>query len=140
MAKRLLVNVLLDVFGDYVEGLTEDNLKIGVWSGKLSLHNLALNRDTFQKLALPVSIHHGTVRDFEVTIPWTALESQPVKVDINGVYLQCGPLITETLDPVEIERKLFEAKHQKPDQLKKRMDAQKQIGRASCRERGCQYV
>src|SRR5690606_10673669 len=127
MAKRLLVNVLLDVFGDYVEGLTEENLQIGVWSGKLSLHNLAPNRDTFQKLALPVSIHHGTVRDFEVTIPWTALESQPVKVEINGVYLQCGPLSTETLDPAEIERKLFEAKQQKLEQLERRLDEQKQI-------------
>src|SRR3546814_16803683 len=119
MAKRLLVNVLLDVFGDYVEGLTEDNLKIGVWSGKLSLHNLALNRDTFQKLALPVSIHHGTVRDFEVTIPWTALESQQVKVEINGVYLQCGPLSTGTHDHGEIARKILEAKKPKTNQTTK---------------------
>jgi vacuolar protein sorting-associated protein 13A/C len=125
MAKRLLLNALLDVFGDYIEGLSQENLKLGVWSGKLSLSNLALNQEAFQKLALPVSIHHGTVQSLQVSIPWSKLDSQPVKVELRGVFLQVGPLSTETLDPVEIERRMLEDKRKKLLQVEKHIEEKK---------------
>lgn len=40
MAKKLLLNSLRSVFADYVVGLTDDKLKLGVWSGYLELHDL----------------------------------------------------------------------------------------------------
>ena len=44
MAKRLLLNILVDVLDDYVEGLSIENLKLGVLSGKIELNNLLLKR------------------------------------------------------------------------------------------------
>jgi hypothetical protein len=35
MAKQLLLNALTDVIGDFVEGLSEENLKLGVWKGEV---------------------------------------------------------------------------------------------------------
>ena len=102
MAKRLLLNVLLSVLGDYIEGLSEDNLKLGVWSGEISLNNLQLNRSILQRLNLPVVIAHGSVQYLQVVIPWASLESNPVKIIIDGIYLQVGPLDLAVLDAEEL--------------------------------------
>ncbi len=59
MARQLLLNTLTSAFGDLVDGLTEENLKVGVWSGEILLENLRLNRKGIQKLNLPIDVQHG---------------------------------------------------------------------------------
>lgn len=92
MAKELLLNALVNVLGDYVQGITKDNLKVGVWSGKIELKNLQLNHQGIEKLKLPVSVINGYINTLTVSIPWASLASQPVKIFIDGVYLLLGPL------------------------------------------------
>ena len=92
MAKAMLLNVLVDVLGEFVEGLTADNLKLGVFSGKIVLKNLQLNKEGIEKLNLPLTVVKGYLDLLEIKIPWTSLQSQPVRVDINGVYLLVSPL------------------------------------------------
>jgi vacuolar protein sorting-associated protein 13A/C len=101
MAKELLLNALVGVLGDYIEGITKENLKVGVWSGKIELQHLQLNSAGIEKLKLPVNIINGFVDSLKVSIPWTALGSQPVKININGVYLLLGPVDVANLDPQE---------------------------------------
>jgi hypothetical protein len=36
MAKKMLSKLLSDICGDYLEGLDEEHLKLGIWSGKRS--------------------------------------------------------------------------------------------------------
>lgn len=40
MAKALLLNALHEALSDYVVGLSPENLKVGVWSGKIVLDEL----------------------------------------------------------------------------------------------------
>jgi hypothetical protein len=49
MAKKLLLNALRTAFQDYIVGLTDDKLKLGVWSGEIELHDLQvlINDDVF---------------------------------------------------------------------------------------------
>jgi vacuolar protein sorting-associated protein 13A/C len=111
MAKELLLNALVSVLGDYIEGITKDNLKVGVWSGKIELKNLQLNHAGIEKLKLPVSIVNGYVKSLTVSIPWTSLASQPVKIFIDGIYLLLGPLNFQEFTPNEaIERSLAHKK------------------------------
>ena len=35
MAKKLLLDALTAAIGDFVEGINQDNLKLGIWSGKV---------------------------------------------------------------------------------------------------------
>jgi hypothetical protein len=35
MAKKLLLDALTAAIGDFVEGISEENLKVGIWSGKV---------------------------------------------------------------------------------------------------------
>lgn len=43
MAKRLLLNALRTAFADYIVGLTDDKLRLGVWSGEIELHDLQVS-------------------------------------------------------------------------------------------------
>jgi hypothetical protein len=43
MAKRLLLNALRTTFADYIVGLTDDKLRLGVWSGEIELLDLQVS-------------------------------------------------------------------------------------------------
>jgi hypothetical protein len=36
MAKALLLEALTNAIGDFVEGISEEQLKLGIWSGKVN--------------------------------------------------------------------------------------------------------
>lgn len=99
MAKSLLLNVLADVLGNYVEGLTRENLKLGVWSGKIEFSNLLLKESALDQLNLPIRVVKGSLNKLVVKVPWTALESKPVEVFIDGVYLLATPLDFSNITP-----------------------------------------
>jgi vacuolar protein sorting-associated protein 13A/C len=135
MAQKLLLNILVQVLGEFVEGLNEDNLKLGVWSGKIVLKNLLLNRASIQKLNLPVSVLNGSVKCIEVSIPWTSLESQPVKVDISGVYLHVGPLDMSSLSPAELSERVANNKRYKIQQAERALDLALQFSGADANDK-----
>ena len=96
MAKKLLLDALIKVLGQYVE-LNEEilDLSVGVWSGQIVLHNLKLSKDIVDKKLFSghnFSIYNGIIETLEITIPWTALLNSPVKIAINGVYLQVSSI------------------------------------------------
>lgn len=122
MTKRLLLNALVKVLGDFVEGLTEENLKVGVWSGKIILKNLKLNETGIKKLKFPIDILSGFVETLEVVIPWASLESQPVKIFIEGVYLLISPLDLSSLSPNEINEQIQQVKRMKLDEIEKMIE------------------
>lgn len=76
MAKRLLLNVLVQVLGDFIDGLTEENLKVGVWSGEIVLENLQINKALLQKYNAPFSLRYGLIKRLELIVPWGTLESK----------------------------------------------------------------
>ena len=96
MAKRLLAKVLEDVLGDFISGFSNENLKLGVWGGKIEFTNLVLKPGplggVLKDLNLPVAIMKGFLKHVRVTIPWTSLGKSPVKVLIDEFFLQLRPL------------------------------------------------
>ncbi len=112
MAKSLLLSVLVDVLGKYVEGLTSENLKLGVFSGKIEFHNLNLKDSALDELNLPIQVKKGALKHLRVKVPWTQLESKPVEIYIDGVYLLAAPLDLSQCTP-DISRKMVYASKQK---------------------------
>lgn len=47
MFEDLVSNLLSDYLGDYLEGLTKDDLNISLWNGDLKLKNLVLTLSCF---------------------------------------------------------------------------------------------
>ena len=74
MAKSLLLWVLVEYLGEYVEGLDAENLRVGVLSGMLEFKNLKLKRSALDVLDIPVEVSHGCLQSLQVSVPWTALD------------------------------------------------------------------
>ena len=152
MAQNFLLHKLQENFGQYVEGLTKENLKMQVFAGTITQKNLKLKKEALAGLNLPVQacsprssrrvwtapprhafrpdcslfpgtdaqrvatclaarrdlltpraltpaaifvccaavlsqVRAGYVGEFHVEVPWRALESKPVKVRLDRVYL-----------------------------------------------------
>lgn len=111
MAKRLLLNVLVKVLGEFIE-LNEENLNLAVWSGQIVLTNLRLKTDHILK-TYNLNVFHGSVQRLEVTIPWASLLINPVKIVIDGVLLDVGPLDIAKLGKVEALKRYMAEKLQK---------------------------
>jgi N-terminal region of Chorein or VPS13 len=114
MAKRLLLNVLLQVLGDFIDGLTEDNLKLAVWSGRV-----VLDKKLLSKYNAPFSLRYGVIKRLELVVPWGSLESNPVKICIDGVYIQLEPLDLSSLDTDQIRANMLATKYFKLDEADK---------------------
>jgi len=122
MAKQLLLNALVSVLGEFID-ISEDNfnLSLAVWSGQIVLHDLKLKTDKFVR-NFNISILHGTINRLEINIPWTALLNSPVKILIDGLNLQVGPLNLARMDKVETRNRLMENKRNKLKQAEALFD------------------
>jgi hypothetical protein len=113
MAKKLLLDALVKVLGDFIE-LNEENLdlNLAVWNGKIALHDMKLKSLKILR-SYNISIQYGSIQNLEITIPWTALLNSPVQVVIDGVYLQVGPLNMADLDKKETKDRAMNLKLEK---------------------------
>lgn len=139
MAKSLLLNVLVDVLGNYVEGLSRENLKVAVWSGTIDLKNLKLKGTALDKLNLPIKVERGYLKKLHLKIPWASLESKPVVVELDGVYMQAGPVDLTNLSAEDSQRmiamstkkKLEEAERAIMSMVQKKEDLQSTAKKAT---------
>ena len=93
MAKAILLRVLESYLGRYISGITADNLKMGVWSGKVELQNLELRPSALADLKLPVKVRHGTIGKLTAVVPWRHLGSKPVQITMDEVFVLAVPCI-----------------------------------------------
>jgi vacuolar protein sorting-associated protein 13A/C len=121
MAKQLLVGILVDHLGQFIEGLSESNVKLGVWSGKVELKNLKLKSGVLDDLNLPIVITHGSLKNLKLKIPWTSLDSKPVKVVLDGLYIVISPIDISSMSSEQIK------KNAAADKRKKLLDAENKI-------------
>ncbi len=105
MAKRIVLAALQRVFADYIVELNEENLRLGVWNGRLELENLQINNEAINALGLPVRVISGEVIKFSVYIPWLSLDRTPVRVEIDGVYLLMGAVRREEWSSADVRKR-----------------------------------
>jgi hypothetical protein len=84
MAKSVLLKVLNDLLGDYLEGITANDLKASVWAGELSLNHVRLKR---QAIGGGLHVVEGEVATLRVKIPWFQLETEGVRVELAGIHI-----------------------------------------------------
>ena len=98
--KGLVVDKLQEFFGDYVDGLTRENLKMQTFAGTISQENLKLKPAAFESLDIPVVVTSGTLSLFHVEVPWAHLGSSPLTVTIEDVRVVAVP--NQVIDPDDI--------------------------------------
>ena len=89
--KSLIIDVLQRTVGEFIVGLDQDNLKVGVTSGEIVLTDLELNTAALARFHLPVDVRSARVESLRVEIPWVALSSKPVRIEIVGVGAVASP-------------------------------------------------
>jgi len=117
MAKSLLLNILVDILGNYVEDLTQDHLKLAVWSGIIELFDLKLKKTALDKFKLPITVGRGCVKRLSLNIPWTNLNKKPVSVIIDGIFLEAGPLDLSSLSKEDSERMKLKSRLKKMEKV-----------------------
>jgi hypothetical protein len=119
MAKSLVLNILVDILGNYVEDLTKDNLKLAVWSGTIELFNLKLKATALDKLNLPVKVVRGCLKKLQLKIPWANLESKPVSVILDGMYLETGPVDLSEISTADAKRMVAKSRQKKMEKAER---------------------
>uniref|UniRef100_A0A0N5BT94 Ricin B-type lectin domain-containing protein n=1 Tax=Strongyloides papillosus TaxID=174720 RepID=A0A0N5BT94_STREA len=87
MLEGYLASVLNRYVGEYLEDLNTDQLSIALLSGKVELENVPLKRSALSKFDIPIDVKSGVVGKLIVTIPITAIRSEPWIVKLNDVFI-----------------------------------------------------
>ena len=109
--KRFLLTKLSGLFGQYVDGIDENSLEVGVWSGKIQLKDLKLRKESMDKLRLPLTVRGGYMRQLDVEWSWSQLGSgMGMKIRIDTVNLIVCPNNADTSSPFSDDRvELYQA-------------------------------
>jgi len=70
MAKALLLDALTSAIGDFVEGISKENLKLGIWSGKVR-HRILMCPTHVRDLEVPTISPH-CLSNMATSFPWAA--------------------------------------------------------------------
>ena len=92
MFNTFLTNILNSYLGEVVEDLDVDNLGIGALNGDILLIDLKLRPDALAYLELPIEVKYGSIGKLSLKIPWTSLNTSPVVVTLQDVFLVAAPL------------------------------------------------
>lgn len=91
MAKRIILRLLDETLGQYVEGIDKNDLEVSLLRGRIRAANLTLRPEAFAKLQLPLTVAAGHVGSLSLDVPWTALMSEPVVLTLERVFIVLRP-------------------------------------------------
>ncbi|CAK64571.1 unnamed protein product (macronuclear) [Paramecium tetraurelia] len=91
MFEKIIENLLQSILGEYIEGLDQQSLKVGLWSGDAKIENLRLKPEAFIKLDLPFIVKYSRLGTLNLNIPWKNLASAPIKANLDTLYLILTP-------------------------------------------------
>jgi vacuolar protein sorting-associated protein 13B len=88
MLERYLTPILFSYVDKYVKNLAPSDLRLSLWQGEVVLNNLELRLDVLESdLGLPMQLVSGKIRRLHIQVPWTSLNSEPVRVTVDT--LEC---------------------------------------------------
>ena len=114
MFESVAASLLNRILGGYVANLSQDQLSLGIMAGNAQLTNLKLKPDALQLLNLPVDVVDGHLGQLTMQIPWSALKTKPVILEIKDLFVLAGPKSKFIYDP---ERELEAALKKKLSKL-----------------------
>lgn len=115
MLEGLVAGLLNRFLGMYVKNFDPAQLKVGIWSGDVKLHNLELRKEALDQLKLPINVVEGHLGQLTIIIPWSNLRGAPVKVFIEDVFLLASPKEEAAYDEEEEDRRKQRIKMEKLD-------------------------
>ncbi|OMJ79705.1 hypothetical protein SteCoe_20226 [Stentor coeruleus] len=107
--EKVVSKILNKFLGDFVQNLDSENFDISLRKGKIELHDFKLKEDALHILGLPFTIVYGIIKNINIKIKWTKLNSSPLRISISGVHMLLVPNDPKTweIDPEMIALSKF---------------------------------
>lgn len=100
------------------------------------MNGLHLKKNLLDRFGLPVDIVAGDIGNLLITIPWTALKTQPVKIVIDDVYVLARARPQGKVDKDEDERVEQATKQERLKSAEEVDKAASQVGRGPQTDEG----
>ncbi|KAK4623994.1 Vacuolar protein sorting-associated protein 13 [Fulvia fulva] len=113
--ESLVANLLNRFLGMYVQNFNPNQLNVGILGGDVKLRNLELKREALDQFHLPLNVVEGHISSLILKIPWSNLRGQPVRINIEDVFLLASPKEDQEYNPEEEERRAHAVKMEKLD-------------------------
>ena len=84
---KLIEQLLLKYLGDYLEGIDQSNLSLGLGSSTLSLEKIKLKAKATNDLKLPFKLTFGLINKLVLSISWKTNFSEPTEITIEGLNI-----------------------------------------------------
>ncbi|KAL7310459.1 Vacuolar protein sorting-associated protein 13 [Mucor circinelloides] len=123
MLESVVSTLLNRVLGAYVSNLNYSQLKVGIWSGEVTLRDLKLRREALDKFNLPVDVLEGYLGELTLTIPWNNLRGKPVVIHVKDAYVLAVPRNESTMTADELAQRDQDAKMRKLENAELMVDA-----------------
>lgn len=89
------ITPLLFSYVDKYVKLKQEDFKLSLWGGDVTLHKLDLRLDAVERaIQLPITVKSGHVHELRIHVPWTKLTSEPVVITINT--MECVLKVRDT--------------------------------------------
>ncbi|XP_060526445.1 intermembrane lipid transfer protein VPS13C-like isoform X2 [Cylas formicarius] len=102
MLEGAVARVLNQLLGKYVADLDTENFNVGIFSGKVQLTDLKLKPEALYELNVPIEVRTGTIGKIWLQIPWNALWTQSIVVNVEDVHLVVNPIVGN--EPFDAEK------------------------------------
>ncbi|KAI8968414.1 hypothetical protein BDF20DRAFT_896210, partial [Mycotypha africana] len=126
MLESVVSTLLNRVLGAYVSNLNYSQLKVGIWSGEVTLRHLKLRREALDKFNLPIDVLEGYLGELTLTIPWNNLRGKPVIIHIKDAYILAVPRNESTMSAEELAQRDHENKMRRLENAELMLDTQSQ--------------
>ncbi|EME44915.1 hypothetical protein DOTSEDRAFT_70827 [Dothistroma septosporum NZE10] len=113
--ESLVANLLNRFLGMYVQNFNPNQLNVGILGGDVKLRNLELKREALDQFHLPLNVVEGHISSLILKIPWSNLRGQPVRINIEDVFLLASPKEDQEYNAEEEERRAHAVKMEKLD-------------------------
>lgn len=70
MLESILEKVINKIAGDYLINLNKEQMKVGLWNGKVKINNVQLNPNLIINMKLPFEIVFSEIGFVELKVPW----------------------------------------------------------------------
>jgi len=89
MFEKLLANFLNTHLGAVLEGIDDEDVRVGVLNGDVVVRKVKMKADALTVLLDEPSLaaRSGFVDELRVRVPWRSLGKEPVRVTFSGVYI-----------------------------------------------------
>eukprot|EP00736_Rhodelphis_marinus_P003336 Rmarinus@m.26876 len=110
MFESIIADILSSQLGNFLEGLSSEQLNLSIWKGDVSLRNLVVRENALSFLDLPIRVSRGHLNHLHMQVPWSDLKGQPCKIVLDGLTFVAVPDVHGDKSKTEKEVQIWNEK------------------------------